>query len=362
MNYRLIPYTLHFKFKAGTSRGYLTQKTSYFIILNDAHGRQGIGEAAPVPGLSPDDHPHLPKQAHQLLGELCRQTFGSLDEALQWVATHCPPGFPSLRFGVETALRSFWASHPLVLFDSPFVQGKQGIPINGLVWMGNLDFMQEQIEEKLQQGFRCIKMKIGALEVEKELDLLRKLRQRFSADALTLRVDANGAFDSKQAMPVLEALAQLEVHSIEQPIRPGQWDAMARLCQESPTPIALDEELIGIHTREEKRQLLEHIHPHYIILKPTLTGGLEAANEWIRLAESMDIGWWATSALESNIGLNAISQWTATWAPKLPQGLGTGQLYHNNLPLPLEIHAGQLYAHFAPAPPMVDFEQWFNTQ
>lgn len=360
MDYKLIPYTLDFKFKAGTSRGYLTRKTSYFIILTDTQGRSGIGEAAPVPGLSPDDSPDLVSQAHRLLGELCRLSFDKLDDALQWLATHCPGELPALRFGIETALRSLWSPHPFILFDTPFVRGEQAIPINGLVWMGNPDFMQKQIEDKLQQGFRCIKMKIGALEIDQELALLRALRQRFSADCLTLRVDANGAFSAEEAMPVLETLASLEVHSIEQPIRPGQWDAMARLCEQSPTPIALDEELIGIHSTDDKRRLLVHIRPHYIILKPTLVGGLQAAGEWIHIAESMNTGWWATSALESNVGLNAISQWTATYAPKIPQGLGTGQLYHNNLPLPLSIDSGQLRAHFDPALP-VDFEHWFNT-
>ncbi|GIV40557.1 MAG: o-succinylbenzoate synthase [Thermonema sp.] len=359
MRYQLIPYTLHFKFKAGTSRGYLTQKTSYFIVLTDEQGRRGIGEAAPVPKLSPDDTPALPAQAHALLKALCRTSFDSLSAALEWLAQHCPPNFPSLRFGVETALRSLWSKHPFILFDMPFVHGQQGIPINGLVWMGDLDFMQKQIEEKLQQGFRCIKMKIGALEVEKELGLLRELRQRFPADALTLRVDANGAFGAEEVMPVLEALAALEVHSIEQPIRPGQWDAMAHLCEVSPVAIALDEELIGIHTKEEKTRLLKHIRPPYIILKPGLVGGLQAADEWIQAAKLTGTGWWATSALEANVGLNAISQWTATFAPALPQGLGTGQLYHNNVPLPLSIANGHLYAHFE-RHASIDFDAWFN--
>jgi hypothetical protein len=257
--------------------------------------------------------------------------------------------YPSILFGLETAFRQY-ETGSFRLWDTPFSRGEKGIPINGLIWMGDYLKMAEQIERKLQDGFRCIKLKIGAINFNDELTLLRYIRSRFSAKEIALRVDANGAFPPEKALDKLKQLAEWDIHSIEQPIRAGQWDAMARLTAETPIPIALDEELIGWNCREEKRQLLETIHPQYIILKPSLHGGINGCREWIDEAERLHIDWWITSALESNIGLNAIAQWTATVLPHSPgesfQGLGTGGLFTNNIDMPLEVRGDCL---------------WFNT-
>ena len=250
--------------------------------------------------------------------------------------------FPSIQFGVEQAFRSVAASQWYELFPSDFTTGKDAIPINGLIWMGSPDFMKAQIKEKLAQGFRCIKMKIGAIDFEEEYRILKALRNEFSASDIEIRVDANGAFQATEALVYLERLAALQLHSIEQPIRAGQWEAMAELCEQTPLPIALDEELIGVFTSEEKQRLLREIQPQYIILKPSLIGGYRGSEEWITLAETLGIGWWVTSALESNIGLNAIAQWTYTLHSPMPQGLGTGALYTNNLPFPLYVENGHL--------------------
>ena len=250
--------------------------------------------------------------------------------------------FPSIQFGVEQAFRSVTASQWYELFPSDFTTGKDAIPINGLIWMGSPDFMKAQIKEKLAQGFRCIKMKIGAIDFEEEYRILKALRNEFSASDIEIRVDANGAFQATEALVYLERLAALQLHSIEQPIRAGQWEAMAELCEQTPLPIALDEELIGVFTSEEKQRLLREIQPQYIILKPSLIGGYRGSEEWITLAETLGIGWWVTSALESNIGLNAIAQWTYTLHSPMPQGLGTGALYTNNLPFPLYVENGHL--------------------
>ena len=229
-----------------------------------------------------------------------------------------------------------------IIFDTPFVQGKTRISINGLIWMGEKAFMQKQIDEKLKAGFNTIKLKIGAIDFDTELGLLESIREQYSANDITLRVDANGAFTETDVMGKMEQLAALEIHSIEQPIKPGQYELMKTLCAESPLDIALDEELIGLNTKEEKKALLERIHPQYIILKPALLGGILSCQEWIEIAESLNIGWWMTSMLEANIGLNAIAQFTAQYNLTLPQGLGTGQLYHNNIDSPLEIRKGEL--------------------
>ena len=271
---------------------------------------------------------------------------------MQWVEQHLHLGekalleelktFPSIQFGVEQAFRSVVAPQWYELFPSNFTKGKDAIPINGLIWMGSPDFMKEQIKEKLAQGFRCIKMKIGAIDFEEEYRILKALRNEFSASDIEIRVDANGAFQATEALRYLERLATLQLHSIEQPIRAGQWEAMAELCEQTPLPIALDEELIGIFTREEKQRLLREIQPQYIILKPSLIGGYSGSEEWITLAETLGIGWWVTSALESNIGLNAIAQWTYTLRNPMPQGLGTGTLYTNNIPFPLYVENGHI--------------------
>ena len=334
----IIPRLLHFKQPAGTSRGvYTTRKVWYLHLTSpDYPGRTGIGECAPLPALSCDDLPDY----EDILARACRrleQCGGELDaDALR--------DYPSILFGLETALRHLltgsWA-----LYDTDFSQGKAGIPINGLIWMGNFDTMLSRIEEKMAAGFRCIKLKIGAIGFEDELALLRHIRAHFSSREIELRVDANGAFSPADAMEKLKRLSELELHSIEQPIRAGQWNEMARLCAATPFPIALDEELIGINRRDRKIELLETIRPQYIILKPSLHGGISGSEEWMELAAERGIGSWVTSALESNIGLNAIAQWCATLQPALPQGLGTGLLFTDNIDYPLHIEGDCLWFH-----------------
>lgn len=337
MSYHLqiVPHTLHFKQPAGTSRGvYTTRKVWYLHLTSDEMpGRSGIGECAPLPHLSVDDLPDY----EQILAKACRamEQNGALDlEALR--------PYPSILFGLETALRHYETGSP-ALWDTPFSRGEAGIPINGLIWMGDYQRMLEQIETKMQSGFRCIKLKIGAINFEEELTLLRHIRTHFSAKEIELRVDANGAFLPSEAMDKLHQLAEFELHSIEQPIRAGQWEAMARLTADTPLPIALDEELIGCNTPAEKRQLLSAIHPQYIILKPSLHGGISGGHEWIEEAGRLNIQWWITSALESNIGLNAIAQWCATLGNPLPQGLGTGALFTDNIEMPLSIRKDCLW-------------------
>lgn len=328
------PRTLHFKQPAGTSRGvYTTRRVWYLHLTSDSQpGREGIGECAPLPNLSCDDLPHY----EQLLSSLCQEAAQSgIDyERLR--------PYPSILFGLETAFRHFERG-TASLWDTPFSRGEQGIPINGLIWMGSYTHMLSQIEAKMQAGFRCIKLKIGAIHFEEELSLLKIIRRHFSAKEIELRVDANGAFSPAEALEKLKRLSELDLHSIEQPIRAGQWDSMARLSQLSPLPIALDEELIGVHSKSRKKELLETIHPQYIILKPSLHGGLRGSQEWIAEASQLGIGWWITSALESNIGLNAIAQWCATLHNPLPQGLGTGALFTDNIPMPLEVRGDELW-------------------
>lgn len=328
------PRTLHFKQPAGTSRGvYTTRRVWYLHLTSDSQpGREGIGECAPLPNLSCDDLPHY----EQLLSDLCQEAAQSgIDyERLR--------PYPSILFGLETAFRHFERG-TASLWDTPFSRGEQGIPINGLIWMGSYTQMLAQIEAKMQAGFRCIKLKIGAIHFEEELSLLKIIRRHFSAKEIKLRVDANGAFSPAEALEKLKRLSELDLHSIEQPIRAGQWDSMARLSQLSPLPIALDEELIGVHSTSRKKELLETIHPQYIILKPSLHGGLRGSQEWIAAASQLGIGWWITSALESNIGLNAIAQWCATLHNPLPQGLGTGALFTDNIPMPLEVRGDELW-------------------
>lgn len=328
------PRTLHFKQPAGTSRGvYTTRRVWYLHLTSDSQpGREGIGECAPLPNLSCDDLPHY----EQLLSSLCQEAAQSgIDyERLR--------PYPSILFGLETAFRHFERG-TASLWDTPFSRGEQGIPINGLIWMGSYTQMLSQIEAKMQAGFRCIKLKIGAIHFEEELSLLKIIRHHFSAKEIELRVDANGAFSPAEALEKLQRLSELDLHSIEQPIRAGQWDSMARLSQLSPLPIALDEELIGVHSKSRKQELLETIHPQYIILKPSLHGGLRGSQEWIAAASQLGIGWWITSALESNIGLNAIAQWCATLHNPLPQGLGTGALFTDNIPMPLEVRGDELW-------------------
>lgn len=320
-------YTLHFKQPSGTSRGILHIKETYFLqIFSDT--QKGIGECALFRGLSCDDLP----QYEEKLNWLRENIHLSQEEILSTLKK-----YPSIIFGYEQAMLNLSQNEGLY-YPSLFTEGKAGIQINGLIWMGNTEFMEKQISEKLSQNYSCIKIKIG-VDWQKEKKILEKLRHKFPEDILEIRVDANGAFSYQEAQRVLEELHVLGIHSIEQPIRKmstlHQNSKMEQLCRNAPTPIALDEELIGIHDLEEKQSLLENIRPQYIILKPSLLGGFHACNEWIHIAESLGIHWWITSALESNIGLNAIAQYTFTKNNTMPQGLGTGGLFTNNLPTKL---------------------------
>lgn len=331
---RWFKHTLHFKNPVGTSRGVLHDKDSWFIILEDLTkpGIRGLGECGLLKGLSYDDRSGYEHKVNELCENINEP---GLQEALS--------DWPSIKFGLEMALRDLQVPESMILYPSPFTRGEKAMNINGLIWMGEKDFMFRQIEQKLQQGFNCIKMKIGAIDWEEELTLLKYIRKKFPPDRLELRVDANGAYTVKDAPKKLEELAQLKIHSIEQPIKAGQWEAMTELCRHSPIPIALDEELIGITECQEKNELMETICPQYIILKPSLVGGFAESEEWIDIAEKYDTGWWITSALESNVGLNAIAQWTFTFGNTIPQGLGTGRLYTNNITSPLEIANGQIH-------------------
>jgi len=325
-------YTLNFRQASGTSRGVYTTRDSWFLFLSDGTGT-GIGECAPLPGLSVES---LYKMSSKLL-QVCEEIdyFCALPEELY--------AWPSIVFGLETALLDLKNGGQQQIYPSGFTRGEQGIPINGLIWMGTPEFMKQQIRSKLESGFRCIKMKIGALDFNTEFELLKSIRSEYSAKEITLRVDANGAYTYRTALENLKRLSELQIHSIEQPIEAGQPHEMAELCLKSPVPIGLDEELIGISSRIEMQKLLATIHPAYLILKPSLHGGFTTCEKWIEQAGKYASGWWITSALESNIGLNAIAQWTSQLNYSGEQGLGTGQLYTNNLESPLEIKGEQLW-------------------
>lgn len=326
-------YILDFKRPSGTSRGILNQKETWFLIL-EAEGKYGIGECGLLRGLSFDD-------------------VSNYEEKLKWTCANIHLGkdvlwnalldYPSIQFGIEQAFLSLTSENPYELFPSDFVTNRSPIAINGLIWMGNKEFMLEQIQRKLQEGFTCIKMKIGAIDFETEIKLLASIRATYSKEEIELRVDANGAFKITDALTKLKRLAEFDLHSIEQPIQQGNLLEMKELCAKTTLPIALDEELIGITELSQKRHILQTIQPQYIILKPSLVGGFKGCEEWITIAEAHNIAWWITSALESNIGLNAIAQWTYTLDNKLPQGLGTGSLYINNFDSPLTVDQGQLF-------------------
>ncbi len=326
-------YILNFKRPSGTSRGVLVTKETWFIILHQDE-RVGIGECGILRSLSVDDRPDYEDK----LKWTCKNIELGLEALLEELVE-----FPSIQFGLEQAYLSLQSASPYELFPSAFTESKVGISINGLIWMGDEDFMKAQIKEKLEAGFDCIKMKIGAIDFESELSLLKSIRKEFSPSDIELRVDANGAFAPNQALKKLDQLSKFHLHSIEQPIKQGQFEEMAILCEQTPLPIALDEELIGVFDPVKKRELLQQINSQYIILKPSLIGGFKGSKEWIDLAEDQSIGWWVTSALESNIGLNAISQWTFTLNSKTPQGLGTGSLFTNNFESPLEVKNGYLH-------------------
>ena len=357
MKVEIIPKTLHFKQPAGTSRGVYTTRNVWYIVITDQENPKhfGVGECAPLPALSCDDVPEyldvLTKTSRRL-EENMKTNLENLFTSLEYLQD-----YPSIRFGVETALAHYQA-RSLQFWHTPFSKGKEGIPINGLIWMGNFDEMYQRIEEKMQQGFRCIKLKIGAIDFEKELELLAHIRKHFTPEQIELRVDANGAFSPTDALDKLKRLSEYQLHSIEQPIRAGQWQEMAELCKNTPLPIALDEELIGINNRQQKIELLDTIQPQYIILKPSLHGGIGGSEEWIELAAERGIGSWVTSALESNIGLNAIAQWTATLMPTLPQGLGTGMLFTDNIDYPLHIEGDCLW--FDPNMQEPDILNWLK--
>ena len=363
--------TLHFKQPAGTSRGVYTTRHSYYLTLtsDELPGVEGVGECATLPDLSCDAKPEYAvtlQQVCQMVEQMGRIPYDMIR------------AYPSITFGLETAFASFFdaakkfleivpaegsssslemlkqkgVSVPagmenlVDLFDSPFGKGEEGITINGLVWMGTYEEMLARLEEKLQAGFHCVKLKIGAIDFFKELDLIKRIRDVYTQEQVELRVDANGGFLPENAMSQLEALAKYDIHSIEQPIKQHQWPKMAQLCRETPLPITLDEELIGVNVRSMKEALLDTIRPQYIILKPSLHGGIYGCNEWIQLASQRGIGSWITSALESNIGLNAIAHYAAkVYGPnvEMPQGLGTGQLFTDNIPMPLEIRGDKLF-------------------
>ena len=326
-------YVLKFKRPSGTSRGVMTEKETWFLILKEGD-RYGIGECGLLKGLSIDESVNYEKT----LFWVCQNI--TLGEQLLLSKT---VDYPSIQFGIEQAFLSLKSPNPFELFPSDFCQKEEPIAINGLIWMGAEQFMLEQITQKLEEGFSCLKLKIGAIDFETECAILHSIRKEFPSTAIELRVDANGAFTVKSALDKLKRLAEYELHSIEQPIKPNNWQSMAELCRVSPLPIALDEELIGIKSVTKKRELLQTILPQFIILKPSLVGGYKNSLEWTRLAEKMNIGWWITSALESNIGLNAIAQWTATLDNDMPQGLGTGGLFTNNFDSPLAVKHGKLY-------------------
>jgi len=325
-------HILDFKQPSGTSRGVLKTKETWFIIL-EQDGKQGVGECGILRGLSIDDVPNY-------------------EEKLKWTCNNIQFGlenlrnelieFPSIQFGLEIAFNSLKSADKFELFPSEFTKGNAGIPINGLIWMGTEAFMKQQIKEKIAAGFSCIKMKIGAIDFNTEVNLLKSIRQEFSSKDIELRVDANGAFHPSEALEKLKILSDFDLHSIEQPIKQGQWQKMTQLCHDTPLPIALDEELIGVFSVTKKKELLQTIKPQYIILKPSFIGGFLGSETWIDLADKLSIGWWVTSALESNVGLNAIAQWTYNLKNNRPQGLGTGSLFINNFESPLQVKNGTL--------------------
>ncbi|MEJ6793118.1 MAG: o-succinylbenzoate synthase [Lacinutrix sp.] len=325
-------YILNFKQPSGTSRGVLKTKETWFIILS-SEGKQGIGECGILRGLSIDDRPDYQTQL--------TYTCENIDKGLAFLLAENIE-FPSIQIGLEMAFKSLEAENDFELFPSKFTKNQDLIPINGLIWMGTESFMKQQIQDKIEAGFKCIKLKIGAINFKTELGLLKGIRKQFRESDIELRVDANGAFSPENALEKLKQLSEYNLHSIEQPIKAGQFNEMAKLCEQTPLPIALDEELIGVFCVTKKQELLQTIKPQYIILKPSFVGGFAGTDEWISLAENQNIGWWITSALESNIGLSAIAQYTYLKSNKMPQGLGTGSLFINNFQSPLQVKNGTL--------------------
>ncbi|MCW5911904.1 MAG: o-succinylbenzoate synthase [Cyclobacteriaceae bacterium] len=337
-----------FSFNARTSRGAMKDKTSWFIRLTDENGISGIGECGPLPGLSPELTPEFETGLEQLIEDLNQKQLPApvepdLKSVSEWIDSNLSNRqlSSSVRFALETALLDLANGGGKLIFKNSFTEGVP-IPINGLIWMGGLDFMLQQIEIKIRDGFTCIKLKVGSHDFEKECDVLQYIRRKYFRENITIRLDANGAFKPEEALDKLNRLARYDIHSIEQPLKPGH-EFLPELCRQSPIPIALDEELTGVEGKQNKIDLLNHIKPAFIILKPTLHGGLASCAEWIELAEKSNCGWWITSALESNIGLNAIAQFTANYPITLPQGLGTGMIYTNNVEGPLVVNKGKLF-------------------
>ncbi len=342
--------TFIFSFSARTSRGPMKERHSWFIKLWEDTDPEvfGIGECGPLPGLSAELNAEFETTLSQCIGQINSASISiqqlssaatSLASLNEWLSLLPLPvqlnDYPSVRFALETAFLDLYHGGKRMLFDNDFLKG-EAIPINGLIWMGGMDFMLQQIEIKIRDGFRCIKLKVGGLDFEKECDVLQYIRRKYFRDDITIRLDANGAFKTDEALYKLKELAKFKVHSIEQPLKKGS-EYLPQLCKESPIPIALDEELIGVTHRSDKEQLLERIQPQFIILKPSMHGGLWGSEEWIAVAEAKKIDWWITSALESNIGLNAIAQFTANYTINKHHGLGTGGIYENNVPSPLRI-------------------------
>ena len=343
MKARYLKKTFVFKRPGGTSRGVLTKRDSWFIILSKDQ-QSGIGECAPLKGLSIDDHPDYENKLKEVAENIDQYAENLHTELENW---------PSIRFGLEMATRDLSGGGNRILFPGEFVEKGKGIPINGLIWMGKKEFLLTQIKDLISRGFRCLKMKIGAIEFEDEMNVLRLIRKEFPVKDMVLRVDANGAFNENNALEKLKKLSELNIHSIEQPVMAGQYELMADLCEKSPIPIALDEELIPVTNNGKRKKLLEEIQPQYIILKPSLLGGFHSSKEWIDIADEQGISWWITSALESNIGLNAISQWTYTLDHVNYQGLGTGSLFTNNIPSPLQIKGEKIF-YFKAKPWILD--------
>jgi o-succinylbenzoate synthase len=328
----------HFNFKARTSRGLMKDREAWFVKVWDAGNPSvfGIGECGPLPGLSIDAKPDLEEVLRDVVEKV--STLASLDHyALKVIV---PAGYPSILFAFETAFLDLSNGGKRLIYKNSFVSGKP-IPINGLIWMGDMDFTMSQINIKIYEGFRCIKLKVGGLDFDRECDILQYIRKRYFRENITIRLDANGAFKT-DVLFKLEELARFNIHSIEQPIKPGLPE-MEELCRKSPIPVAFDEELINKISTEQKEQMLDTLKPQFIILKPMLHGGLQGCEEWISLAESRGIGWWITSALESNIGLNAVCQFTANYDVSIPQGLGTGAIYADNFTAPLEVQQGNIF-------------------
>jgi len=329
-------YPLYFHRPSGTSRGVMVEKPCWFIRLRQSDGVVGTGEVSFIPGLSVED----PAEIEIQLDHICKLISRGFMDPGQSL-----PSLPGIQFALESAMLDLEGGGKQILFPSDFTRGSTGIPINGLIWMGDTGFMKQQIEQKIASGFRVLKLKVGALETEEELEVLSWIRSRYGTLELEIRLDANGAWTPEEALQKMEQFAAFGIHSLEQPVAPGKWEGLGMVCREASIPVALDEELIGLDADREGPGLLDTVKPHYLILKPGLLGGFLNSERWIGLAGERRIGWWVTSALESSVGLSAIAQWTYGLSSSIPQGLGTGKIYRNNLPSPLRMEGGSLWYH-----------------